>query len=114
MAGLMVKASSLVELVVATVIICIASSSISIVYLHFFRRSESTKETIIQIDLAKIEDEILIDPHYPNSSEKYQRAEIRIINSKLFNSDSLLKVHLIYSDSASFKSLNRIFIYAKD
>ncbi|MEQ8518757.1 MAG: hypothetical protein RLN79_08445 [Cytophagales bacterium] len=114
MAKLKVSASTLPELIIATLIICICFVGFSQSMLHFFAPEYLSKSESIQSFLEKLESEILNDDNFPQSLNSYRSTEIEIQLSDLFNSDSLLLVTLIYSDKQGTHSIVKNFIYVKD
>lgn len=114
MAKLKVSASTLPELIIATLIICMCFVGFSQSLLHFFAPEYLSRSERTQSILEELESEILNDDNFPQSLNSYKSNEIEIQLSDLFNSDSLLLITLIYSDEQATHSIVNKFIYVKD
>ncbi len=114
MAKLKVSASTLPELIIAALIICICFMGFSQSMLHFFAPEYNSKSEQIREVLEELEHEFRNDENFPRSLNNYKSNQIEIYVNCIGNSDSLYTVQLIYSEEHMTDLNVKNFIYAQD
>lgn len=114
MAGIKTKAASLVEIIIAMLILSISLSAAALVFMHFtdskkFQVKESAEHQIVVITRK-----IRADSLFPESiqAHDYPNTKISVCASEF--SDSIVKVKLIYIDTINVFKIQRTFFHAKN
>ncbi|MEQ8358197.1 MAG: type II secretion system protein [Cytophagales bacterium] len=112
MARLKIKSATLVEIVIAMLILSISLSAAAITFSNYFSimNINQQEKSILQ----KVQKEIEKDTDFPKNLNKYEAQNIDISYRSFRNKDSVLLVKLSYFDSATQILTQKYFVYVKD
>jgi Tfp pilus assembly protein PilV len=114
MAELKIKAASLVEIIIAMLILSISLTAAALVFSHFANTAEIGRRDKIDAQIYELIQAIKMDSLFPENIQPYKYPNFEIRTSASEFSDSIVKVELIYTDSINAPEIKKSFYHAKN
>lgn len=111
---LKIKASSLVETLIALVILSISLSAIGLIFSHFIALSSKEKEFSSKVELITLEKRIQGDKNFVDSYKDYESEYLKVKLVPFNDKDSISVVELISTDSTGNFIGEHKFVYVKN